>query len=361
MEVMAVDKAIDRFFGAALKPDDWPSALDAVAQSLGADGATLIIGNSSRQSLIESSTIKSHVAEYFRRGAPLDPRETRVKPALAEGFANDFRHFTRAEINRDPFYQDFLFPIGLGWHAVACLAEGADPIVLSLKRGASRGPFERGEIETLDKVLPHLRGAAEAARQAWGMALGDQLATLSEVGHGALLLDRHGRVVKAGAGVVLGDGLDTGEGRLQAAFPADQPMLDLVVGVAIAPDLPSALPPPAAIALHRPSGKRPLVVRGMPLDGARRSLLAPAVAMLLVTDLDSRPLPATGSLRTVFGLTPKEADLARRLAGGETVEQAAEALAISTQHARQRLKVIFDKTDTRRQSELIAVLLKLGR
>lgn len=43
---------------------------------------------------------------------------------MADGFLDDYRHFTPAEIARDPFYQEFLRPVGFGWHAVACLAAG---------------------------------------------------------------------------------------------------------------------------------------------------------------------------------------------------------------------------------------------
>jgi DNA-binding CsgD family transcriptional regulator len=62
----------------------------------------------------------------------------------------------------------------------------------------------------------------------------------------------------------------------------------------------------------------------------------------------------------VFGLTPREAELAACLSAGETVEQAAETLNISPAHARQRLKVVLGKTNTHRQSELIALLARLA-
>lgn len=64
----------------------------------------------------------------------------------------------------------------------------------------------------------------------------------------------------------------------------------------------------------------------MPLDAARASLVAPAVAILLVTDLDAAPRPAAATIRAVFGLTPREAELAALLAAGDTLELAAEAL-----------------------------------
>lgn len=357
---MAYDRAIDRFFGAALHPEEWPAALEDIAQALGADGATLVVGSSTRPTVAESPLIKPIVAEYFLRGAPLDPREGRVNPSLDEGFVDDYAHFTQEEIDRSPFYQEFLRPVGFGWHAVACLGDGASDIVLSLKRRHSRGAFAASELAAMDKVLPHLRAAAGAARQAWTMALDDQLATMARFGHGGILLDQRGRAVRVGAGIALGDGLTIVAGLPRAAYHADQAPLDLAIAVATAKAVPSELPPPPVVALHRPSGKRPLVVRALPLNRAKCSLLAPAVAMMMVTDLAETPRPVVAVLRATFGLTPKEAELAVRLAAGDTVEQAAEALSISAAHARQRLKILFDKTDTRRQSELIMVLSRLA-
>ncbi len=356
---MSYDRAIDRFFDAALHPEGWPAALEDIARALGADAATLVVGNSTRPTVAESPLIAPIVAEYFVRGAPIDPREGRVKPTLAEGFAEDHAHFTQDEIDRSPFYQEFLRPVGFGWHAVACLCDGPSEIVLSLKRRYRRGAFEGHELAGMNKVLPHLRAAAGAARQAWTMALDDQLATMARFGHGGILLDQRGRAVRIGAGVALGDGLTVASGAPKAAYTTDQAPLDLAIAVATAKAVPSELPPPPAVALHRPSGKRPLIVRAMPLDRAKRSLMAPAVALMMVTDLAETPRPTAQVLRAAFGLTPKEADLAIRLAAGDTVEQAAEALRISPAHARQRLKILFDKTDTRRQSELLIVLSRL--
>lgn len=357
---MVYDKAVNRFFDAALRPEDWPAALDEIAECLGADGATLVIGSSTRPTVAESNRIKPIVAEYWSRGAPIDPREDRVKPRISDGFVDDHAHFTQAEIDRSPFYQEFLRPVGFGWHAVACLGEAPDDIVLSLKRRGARGAFQAPEIDAMNKVLPHLRGAAAAARKAWGMALDDQLATMARFGHGGILLDQRGRATHIGDGVPLGDGLTVQHGAPRAAFAADQAQLDLLLAVVTSSEAPADLPPPPAVALHRPSGRRPLVVRALPLDGARRSLLAPAAALMMVTDLAQQPRPRAAVLRAVFGLTPKEAELATRLAAGDTVEQAAEALQISPAHARQRLKILFDKTDTRRQSELIALMARLA-
>jgi DNA-binding CsgD family transcriptional regulator len=67
-------------------------------------------------------------------------------------------------------------------------------------------------------------------------------------------------------------------------------------------------------------------------------------------------LPAD-RLRAAFGFTEAEARLAALMAAGEDLRSAAEALEITYGTARMRLAQIFDKTETRRQGELIKLLL----
>src|SRR5947208_2110656 len=62
-------------------------------------------------------------------------------------------------------------------------------------------------------------------------------------------------------------------------------------------------------------------------------------------------------LRSHFGLTPAEARLALHLVTGETLRSAAAKLSISYETARTQLKNIFNKTKTRRQAELVILIL----
>jgi DNA-binding CsgD family transcriptional regulator len=62
-------------------------------------------------------------------------------------------------------------------------------------------------------------------------------------------------------------------------------------------------------------------------------------------------------LRCHFGLTPAEARLALHLVAGEALRPAAVKLSISYETARTHLKNIFGKTGTRRQAELVIVIV----
>jgi DNA-binding CsgD family transcriptional regulator len=95
-----------------------------------------------------------------------------------------------------------------------------------------------------------------------------------------------------------------------------------------------------------------------PVAGRYPGLAAfhPAVC-IIITDPETRtPLPSD-RLRSAFGFTEAEAMLAALLATGEELRSAAAKLGITYGTARARLSEIFQKTDTRRQSELIRVIL----
>lgn len=85
--------------------------------------------------------------------------------------------------------------------------------------------------------------------------------------------------------------------------------------------------------------------------------------LLLIIMRETEPKSLVTDMRALqhlFALTPAEARLASRLAAGNSLEEASNALGISKLTARTQLKSIFVKTDTHRQSQLILLLARLA-
>ena len=72
------------------------------------------------------------------------------------------------------------------------------------------------------------------------------------------------------------------------------------------------------------------------------------------------PVPSEARLRELFGLTAAEARFAQLIASGDTVEEVAETMGIKLTTARSKLAVIFSKTETRRQTKLVALLSRIA-
>ena len=77
-------------------------------------------------------------------------------------------------------------------------------------------------------------------------------------------------------------------------------------------------------------------------------------------EIGNVPLPREQMLRQLFGLTAAEARLARLMARGEAVGDIATKLGIKTPTARTQLAAVFAKTKTKRQTQLIALLVHIA-
>lgn len=345
---------IESLYAAALRPWLLPTVLDDLARTLDVPGAVLVCGSTSRESLFNSSGLDQARHAYLSTDIP-DPREARARVREVEGFRTDFDHFTSEEVRRDPFYQEFLRPQGLGWHAVACLAEGDQPVVLSLKREWRRGPFTAEEVGRCDALLPHLRMAMRLASQAAEHNLSQQLRTIEQFHCGAILLDGNLRVLEYNARVPWNRGLSIRHGQLRCTADAQ---LQQQLGLALAArGRGGDVSRQRVVVVKQPQrAGAPLLIDCCPLTDVPHWLNGRAAVMVLVREPDRRPRPPAARLRDCYGLSPREAQLAVEIAGGQSIEQAAERMGISTAHARTRLKGVFAKLGVRRQSELVLML-----
>jgi DNA-binding CsgD family transcriptional regulator len=82
---------------------------------------------------------------------------------------------------------------------------------------------------------------------------------------------------------------------------------------------------------------------------------------VVITDPDAAAHLPVDRLQAMFSLTEAEGRLATLLAAGEDLKSAARALDITYGTARARLAEVFQKTNTRRQGELITLLLTTGQ
>jgi DNA-binding CsgD family transcriptional regulator len=91
---------------------------------------------------------------------------------------------------------------------------------------------------------------------------------------------------------------------------------------------------------------------------ARGSGARPSQPFLIVfaTRPGDASLPDTRQLRSHFGLTDAQARLAIEIAKGEGLKACTRRLGIAMSTGRSHLKQIFEKTETRRQAELVRVI-----
>ena len=183
---------------------------------------------------------------------------------------------------------------------------------------------------------------------------------LQRLGTAAILVDSDGKVVglNDAARDCLGGRLHIRNRRLISADPAARrALMQLIEGGLDGVDAHACADEQVVIARLN---ARPLILRMIRLDGGADSPFHPASAIVTVLDVARVSLPTESQLKRAFGLSCGEARLAILLAAGEMLENAAGLCGISYETARKRVKVVFEKTDTRRQSELVALIIRLG-
>jgi DNA-binding CsgD family transcriptional regulator len=360
-------------YSAANEPARWREFLESLATATTSTMAgLLVVDTTSPDNRVSIAcgidpVVQRRYDEYYFRINPVLGR-ARSRGLMSPGTIRlSHELIEESELRKTEFYADFLhveeLDYGLG---CTLLGERTSASSLTLQRSPRFGPYGEAETELVAALIPHLRRVLEinerlTRERALGLAASQALDG-AEVG--LFVLDGRGRVVEhnraGGRLAAAGDGLSLDRGGLRGSTPSATRAIDLLVRGCQALARGEGLPPARPVLLPRPSGRRALQLLAMPTL-SRGVLLTPGSAAVVVFVIDPEAYGAIDAeLLTSLGLTPAEARLARRLAAGESVREAAQALGVSYETARSQLKQVFAKTGTRRQGELVALFGRLS-
>ena len=267
------------------------------------------------------------------------------------------------ELRRTEYFEDWLRPQGLGAGGFAFVGTARQPVVLSFARAPARGHLDLQELALVRALVPHVGRA---------LALGEHLerleaehdartAALDHVGVGVILVDARARPLlmnrRAQTFLDACDGLGVGRDGLVTMRQETTDTLHRLVAEAASTTEGRGTAAGGALTLPRPSGLRPLMALVTPFARERWPVGGVAAAGVLVSDPEDVASPPVEVLRRFWGLTAAEAALACQLAAGRSLEEAAQVLAVRLPTVRTQLARIFAKTGTRRQAELIRLLV----
>lgn len=271
---------------------------------------------------------------------------------------------SHADLVATEFYNDWMRPQGF----LDSFAVNLAPGTLESAVAAFRGPgsdYDEEDLKLVRALTPHLRQAVavnrrlhRAAREADVLAEGlDHFAT------GVLVLDASGRVLRSNRAadrmLACKDGLSLCHNELAAARPADARALRQLIGSAAKIRNGHGVGAGGRIAIERPSGRRPLMLLVSPVRSVGADEVDGRAAVLVfVVDPEQSVAPPLEALRRLWGLTCAEARVASLLAAGCHLDDIAERLGVQTNTVRAHLKQVFAKTETRRQADLVLLLLR---
>jgi DNA-binding CsgD family transcriptional regulator len=260
------------------------------------------------------------------------------------------------------FYREWVVPNGLAY-AAGCivLREGDWLTQVFVQRSPAQPPFTREDLHRLDQLVPHIQRAIQMRHRFAELQLGQNFlaSSLDVLAMPTLLIDEYGRAVHANRSaeqlLERRNALWLEDGHLFTRDEAATRSINLEVSNAIRASRGLAVDPCTTVLLPR-RARAPLIIMIAPMQFSRGEA-GQAAALLFVFDPDIAPSVGVDVVRGLFGLSEAEAQLAVALGSGKTLEHAAQERGTSIHTIRTQLKSIFNKTGTKRQSDLVALLL----
>jgi DNA-binding CsgD family transcriptional regulator len=379
-------RLLELLYDAAVDPRRWQAFLDALSSPFGGANGILYEYNYDLMRAEFSfgfGNDPAYISSYIDHFQHINPYQylSRNAPVgiarMTSSLAIDVESVLRSE-----FYNDWMRPQGIA----------ADHIGLLIRRGAaSHATFGMAPAQNLltkhsDKyirhltmLIPHITRALEINRIT-GHALNaqkraEQVAgvTLEAFDAAAFVLTAQGRVIRMNArGEAMARGrtvlgLDS-SGTLQATHHPSNALLSAIMkrltastiaGRSQASDGPLRLPSIASgdtylawlLAVQPDSGI------ATPDTFAGPHTTRPMLLVLVQSEATRSPINPR-EIETVFNLSTAEARLVSALAAGRSTTQFAESAGLSQNTVRNQLASVFAKTETRRQAELVSMVVQ---
>jgi len=348
---------IGQIYEAVSVPELWPTILEEIADSVGAFGACFVHRSGENGRWVASPRMEEEMAAAYVAEGWLT-RDDRVPPVIAEhypGFRVDPDYWTEEQVRDMPIYRDFLLPRNLNASAASLIQGSHDDVLHVGIEGLPSYATARAAVPTLDAFRPHLaRALSLSAKMTHAHEMG-VIRGLDAAGIAAAVVSPSGRLRVSNA-------------RFDAWFGGD--ITDLKGNVqfrdgSATAQLRSALrAPPGSGEAGRSFPIRQAgqvaVAHCIPLSGRSREMFESDGVVVMLAQPGNRMIPSADLLRLLFDLSPAEARLARILAEGRTVTEAAADLGIQVATARSQLKSVFTKTGFSRQVDLVMALSTFG-
>jgi DNA-binding CsgD family transcriptional regulator len=367
MRLQDLSEFVGLIYDTALDPAAWPGVLNCLADLLAATTGAHF-GSYNSRTYVTANLAPRHDPRYihsfseywgsrdifWQRGA-----NYRVGAVfMPETF------MSREEHCRTAIFNEWYKPQRIeAMMRTNLLIEGPVSTVVTVGRRYSEGDFGATEIRLFGALIPHLQRTVQLQLHLAGVdgPPAGSAEMLNRLRQGLLLVDADARVIFANSAAErmlrAGSALCLGRDGLRAETLGETRLLRRIIADCAEPrdELGGA---GGRLRLSR-ADRAPLIVLVIPhrASFAWIDVVRPR-AILFVTDPEEVAVVGRENLRRDFGLTPAEAGFTREVLKADGLQAAADRLGISLTTARTHLAHVFDKTGTRRQAELVRLILQ---
>jgi DNA-binding CsgD family transcriptional regulator len=354
---------IDAIYAGVLSHDGFNGGLQVVKDAFGVEMSYLLLWNRPTD-LIRvvgaAGMISEFQADYESHYQFEDPTKRDFSDVPTEDWWIDTHQFGLARMKSGVFHQEFLRSYDMASYMASPIFRSSETeVAFGLVRSLSNGVFARANAAAIQPYIPHLRRAVLLRERMGELTSAADLtqAVLERLTFGVAVIDHRLRILclnNRGRRWLPALGPPS---RWQHRIPGSLHSLEYMIREACKPQDPA----PVQTAMLRAPRHAPCKLLVLPLAAAHRfshSWQHPAALALFFESRQSTSL-LPEILHGLYGLNRSEIRVAVCLADGSRLWSVAAKLQITRETARSTLKIVFRKTDTSSQAQLVRLLTVL--
>ena len=361
--------AVAELFTAAALNGDWPTALNALADSCGSERAQLIgLGSATSVEFNWVTRIDASALEEFAVLHARDPmRNARVRVALGSSKLTSYHDIEGAsdvELHSNFEVANFFRRHDVPHGSQVTLVRNDEMLIgLAALRGHRRGVPQAEDRLAFETLAPHVLAAVRLQIALEGQGAHLMTGALEAVQAAAFVCDGFGRIkshTPAAEAAVRRGPLQLKAGKLTAPRAADSRALEGAIRAAVSGVVnPYTAARSTLIIRDADAPELFEVVEVAPLPRKKFGLGFEPRAVVTVRGRPNDESELSHLLRTAFGLTNSEAAVVARLAAGEARESIAEDRRVTLDTVRMQIKRAFSKMNVHREAEMVALTNRL--
>jgi len=366
---MTDDKQLDHLIGVlyetVLDPSRWQEAVGLCGHYAGGIDGQMLLTIDKEHNLPVASVIATTSFsleggnDYVNHYMDIDPRLPLITDSDSTWRCCHHLH-NQNFVDRNEFYQDFLLPHSIRYAMIRRIDDSeSEYTILGVLRAVGQQPFGDAERFLAQRFCGHLQRALRLQRHTQNLQTKAELGAraIDALALSMLIVDGNGVILhlNAGAERLLNSrvsGLTCKQGYLSASNPTYKNRLAVLIAEA------TAYPAVGGAMFLGDQQARQVFVTPLPAASPFAQNWQIPLALVLVLEPGNN-LSALQLQGALYNLSPAELRVAAALLAGKSPEEYASKAGVTMNTVRTQLKNLFQKTGTRRQSELVAVLSRV--
>lgn len=361
-------------YDAVIEPAEWVSTFDQMAETIQAKAVNFILADSKKDG-VQISTGSQFFDDDFIRQYHRDHAENEA-PAVFRMQSYKARNIVPVDTLFEGLGPYVDLPTvkwlresrGIGHRYTVKLSDNPAWIdLVTLNFAVGRERITTAERETVSLFLPHLANAVELTRpfQLLKKRFDAVLSVLNRFHIGVFVMTGDADVVihnvEAERIVDLHPSVQINRNsKLVLTNGPDQNTLQRLIRQSAQTSTAKGSESGSQFAVKGVPGQEPLLVEVSPIRDRDLDVQHNGYAIVMIVDPSNRTHVSLSGMQALFDLTQAEHDVFANLVEGLTAEEIAEARNTSVNTVRSQMKSLFNKTDTRRQAELIRLALSIN-